>query len=136
MSKERDLSYEALAHVTSTDWDVGRGELNQALKAIRAQSPELEDIDLATEIVYRAKLYREFMGEGIYLTPSALAKHWLRVKEQAPKRQVVNAPPAGTKCLTCDGHGVVLALVREGGYEEYTPCPSCHASKQGEMMFL
>ena len=34
----RDYAYEALAEITSTDWAVGRGELNSALRDIRKQA--------------------------------------------------------------------------------------------------
>jgi hypothetical protein len=135
MSRPRDLSFEALASVTSTDWDKGRGELNHALKSIREQSSQLDDTELATEIVYRAKLYKQSMGDGIYLTPSALAKHWLRVVEQAPRRQVVNAERASTGCQTCDGHGMVLVSTRpslnpDSPFEEWGLCPDCRGVRK------
>jgi hypothetical protein len=151
MSKPRDLSFEALAHETSTDWTVGRGELNAALKSIRSQSSELEDVELATEIVYRAKLYRTFMGEGIALTAGALAKHWRRVREQAVSpsaqtegearpRVVTNASARDTGCPTCDGMGMVLVTVRpslnpQSGYEEWGICPDCRGFKLGGVIF-
>jgi hypothetical protein len=77
VTKERDLAFEALAAVTGTDWNVGRGQLNAALKLIREQC-DLEGEDLAAEIEARAQMYRQVMP-GIMLTPPALAKHWLRV---------------------------------------------------------
>jgi hypothetical protein len=137
VDQKRDFSFEALAEVTSTNWTVGRGELNAALKSIREQMPQMEDVELAVEILYRAKLYREFMGEGIALTAAALAKHWLRVLEQRPKPQITNAQPRHTGCQTCDGMGMVLVNVREDGNEEWGICSDCRSTPtEGEMMFL
>jgi hypothetical protein len=133
MNRPRDLPFEALAEATSTDWNVGRGELNMALKSIREQMPGLDDTELATEIIYRAKLYKEFMGPTIALTAAALAKHWLRVVEQKKNtREVTNASAAPNGCQTCDGMGLVLVRIRpsdnpHSGYEEYGICPDCRA---------
>ena len=86
----RDYAYEALAEVTSTDQNVGRGQLNAALRDIRHQEPDIEDSYLlGAEIHDRAKMYRQMFPE-VALTPTALAKHWLRVKADAPKRGGVN----------------------------------------------
>ena len=86
----RDYAYEALAEVTSTDMAVGRGALNAGLRDIRKQEPELTDSYLlSAEIHERAKMYHAVFPE-IALTPTALAKHWQRVKEQAPKRSGAN----------------------------------------------
>src|SRR6187401_1259298 len=86
----RDYAYEALAEVTSTDQSVGRGQLNAALRDIKHQTPEIEDSYLlSAEIHERAKMYHAVFPE-IALTPTALAKHWQRVKEQAPKRSGAN----------------------------------------------
>ncbi len=86
----RDYAYEALAEVSSTDQNVGRGSLNAALRDIRTQEPELTDSYLlSAEIHERAKMYREMFPE-IALTPTALSKHWKRVKEDAPKRTGAN----------------------------------------------
>lgn len=130
--RPRDLAFEALAHETSTDWNIGRGELNHALAAIRKQMPDVDDTDLAGEIVYRAELYRRMMGPTIALTAPALAKHWARLPEQAPKREVTNASAAPNGCQTCDGMGLVLVRIRpsdnpHSGYEEYGICPDCRA---------
>ena len=139
----RDFAFEALAEVTATDWNEGRGELNGALKSIKEQEPEVFDnFVLAGIIRERAALYANVMGEGILLTPSALAKHWLRVKEQAPKPTytgpVLN--PDGTRfvCGTCEGLKMVLVGTRPApnpvetpepeGYEEYAPCPECNTA--------
>ena len=83
-TRERDYAYEALAEVTSTDMSAGRGELNAALKSIREQSEIEDSYLLADEIHERAKAYRQVMGE-VLLTPSALSKHWQRVKGEATK---------------------------------------------------
>lgn len=87
----RDYAYEALAEVTSTDQSVGRGSLNAGLRDIRALEPALasDSFLLSDEIHHRAKLYRE-MFPDMALTPNALAKHWVRVKEDAPKKRGVN----------------------------------------------
>lgn len=82
--RERDYSYEALAEVTGTDMNVGRGELNAALRDIRAQSEIEDSYLLADEIHTRAKLYRQ-VYEGAALTPTALSKHWQRLPEEAKK---------------------------------------------------
>jgi hypothetical protein len=84
MSRPRDYAFEALAEVTSTDPEVGRSALNAALKSIREQMPELDSYPLADEIHERAKMYRALF-ENAALTPTALAKHWKRVKEEGKK---------------------------------------------------
>lgn len=87
MTRPRDYSFEALAEVTSTDPAAGRGELNVALKSIRAQEPEITDSYLlADEIHTRAKMYRQVMPEAM-LTPTALCKHWKRVKEEMARKR-------------------------------------------------
>lgn len=100
--RERDYAYEALAEVTATDPEVGRGQLNAALRDIRAQEPSVASISdsylLSAEIHERAKMYRARF-EDVALTPTALAKHWLRVKEDAPKRQGVNLTAGVTEPL-------------------------------------
>ena len=87
----RDYTYEALAEVTSTDQGIGRGQLNAALRDIRAQEPELasDSFLLSDEIHNRARMYRAMFPE-VALTPTALSKHWLRVKQDAPKRPGAN----------------------------------------------
>jgi len=118
----RDFAFEALAEVTNTDWETGRGELNAALKAIKTQEPEiLDNYLLSCEIHERAKAYRFVMGEGILLTPTALAKHWQRVIPQAPKPTY--AEPAATGiCPRCDGHKMVFVTD-----EAVVPCPACNS---------
>lgn len=80
----RNYSFEALAEVTGTDWNVGRGELNAALRDIRKQSEVTDDYLLSDEIHSKAKLYRQ-VYEGAALTPTALSKHWTRLPEEAKK---------------------------------------------------
>lgn len=116
----RDYAYEALAEVTSTDMDVGRGQLNAALKSIRSQSSDLEDSYLlAAEIHDRAKLYRALMPE-VVLTPTALAKHWKRVKEASPKKIGANLHSGHSKPLPPTRREQNLAearrLMREMGW--------------------
>jgi hypothetical protein len=137
--RKRDLPFEALAEVTSTDWTVGRGILNAALRDIRTQQPGLEDVELANEIVYRAKLYRR-MFPDIAITPPALAKHWLRIFEENKRSSATNQATVRTDCQTCDGHRFVVVSTRpaattqwmkehgfsgSGEIEEYAPCPDC-----------
>lgn len=133
----RDFAFEALAEVTSTDWEVGRGELNSALRSIKEQEPEIFDnYLLSVEIHDRAKLYVELMGEGIPLTPSALAKHWKRAKEQQPKAPVPTYQSLGTEytpffCSTCEGHRMVRvrpAPDEDQSLDQYAPCPDCNQS--------
>ena len=104
MNRKPDLSFEALAEATSTDWNVGRGKLNEALSGIRSQMPGIDDAELATEILYRAKLYRRFMGQAI-LTPQALNMHWKRVLEENERTQAqaTNQQAAPVHCTTCAG---------------------------------
>lgn len=90
---QRDYAFEALAEVSATNWETGRGELNAALKSIRFQSEIEDSYLLAAEIHERAKMYR-LVFEGAALTPSALAKHWKRVKEETgPRRSIFSNPP-------------------------------------------
>ena len=100
--ERRDFAYEALAEVTSTDQEIGRGQLNAALRDIRAQEPavaSIEDSYLLGDLVHeRAKMYRAMFLE-IALTPNALAKHWLRVKEDAPKKRGANLNAERTSSL-------------------------------------
>lgn len=100
MTRERDYAYEALAEVTSTDTDAGRGELNVALKSIRQQTPDLAELansyELADEIHERAKMYRTVMGEDVLMTAPALAKHWKRVFEESTRHR----PVRGTNLTT------------------------------------
>jgi hypothetical protein len=133
----RDFAFEALAEVTNTDWKEGRGELNRALKSIREQEPEILDgYLLSCEIHDRAKMYHVVMGEEIILTPSALAKHWKRVKAEMPKtRPTISPSPAAdgkAVCQTCNGDKLVLVSTRvapssNSGFDEYAPCPDCNS---------
>ena len=84
--KKRDYAYEALARVTSSDMNANRGELNAALGSIRQQSEIEDSYFLADEIHERAKMYRAVMGDAL-LTPTALAKHWLRVFDEDKRRR-------------------------------------------------
>lgn len=141
MERPRDYAYEALAESTSTDMSAGRGALNAALKSIREQSEIEDSYLLADEIHTRAKLYRQVFPDAA-LTPNALAKHWLRVFEEAQARKVAGTNRhADSECATCNGdHFVLYALRRpvqtawmaehgispgEDMIEEYAPCPDC-----------
>jgi hypothetical protein len=131
---ERDYAFEALAEVTSTDWNEGRGELNAALKSIREQS-EIEDgYLLAAEIHDRAKMYRQVFADAV-LTPTALSKHWKRVLEESDRPKGSNLH-ADLGCQTCGGDKFVLVNLRAVGdkdvtavnFEEWAPCPDCNHS--------
>lgn len=147
MTRTRDYPFEALAEVTGTDWNTGRGELNAALKLIRDES-EIEDgYLLADEIHERAKMYREIMGPDVLLTPNALAKHYTRVYQETEKRRSpatkgINQYAAPTQCETCGGDRFVVVATRpvkqstwmkergivppeDAATEEYAPCPAC-----------
>jgi hypothetical protein len=87
----RDYAFEALAEVTGTDWEVGRGQLNAALRDIQKQAEVTDSYLLGAEIHERAKMYRAvFMGAA--LTPTALAKHWTRVFEETKPRKPLPPP--------------------------------------------
>ena len=86
MTRSRDYAYEALAEVTSTNMETGRGQLNAALKSIREEADIEDSYLLAAEIHERAKLYRALMPE-VLLTAPALAKHWRRVAEEPLRRR-------------------------------------------------
>ncbi len=132
----RDFAFEALAEVTGTDWNTGRGELNSGLKSIREQS-EVEDSYLLGDLIHaRAKMYREVMPD-VMLTPTALAKHWRRVLEESAHRnrtQSVNRAAQTTACKTCRGDRFVTVRLRapmnkvvtDHLYEEVAPCPDCN----------
>lgn len=142
----RDYAFEALAEVTNTDWNAGRGELNAALKSIREQSEIVDAYLLSDEIHKRAKLYRTVMP-GVLLTPTALAKHWARVYEEMETRRFIDSANVAAKftpCETCDGDRFVVyskrkpittAWMQAHGItadeseliEEMAPCPDCNA---------
>lgn len=155
MSRVPDLSFEALATVTGTDWTEGRGELNAAIRSIRAQW-QGEDAELPAEIQERARLYRRVFP-GAALTPNALAKHWLRVFEEMHRQteQATNVSRPYENCVTCGGHRFVVYSTRpmpetfwmkqhghksRGLIEEYAPCPTCstldytHRTYDGSMV--
>jgi len=94
----RDYSFEALAEVTKTDWTVGRGELNAALRDIKIQSEIEDSYLLSCEIHERAKMYRRVFPE-IALTPNALAKHWVRVEAESTKVRGQNLTAEPSKPL-------------------------------------
>jgi hypothetical protein len=93
--RPRDYAYEALAEVTASDPSVARGQLNVALRDIRTQTPDLaspgDSYLLSAEIYERAKRYR-LLFENAALTPTALAKHWLRIHEETKPRKPLPPP--------------------------------------------
>lgn len=147
---ERNYSFEALAEVTGTDWKAGRGELNAALKSIREQADIPDDYLLAAEIHERAKMYRRAMPE-VMLTPTALAKHWVRVFEEANRTPALasNRSAPVSECVTCGGDRFVVVGTRpplqspwmkehgitppaNASIEEMAPCPDCNAAANTE----
>lgn len=139
MPRERDLSFEALVEVTNANVAAERGALNAALAQIREASPELDDADLAMLIQMRARSYRQAWPD-ITLTPTALAKHWGRVEEEAPKPTYPTRTEGGTICTTCDGDKMVLVGYRrsesehpgEKGFDLMAPCPDCNSGANGD----
>jgi hypothetical protein len=150
---ERDYAFEALAEVTGTDWVQGRGELNTALKAIREQTTEQDSYLLGDLIHERAKMYREAMPD-VMLTPTALAKHWLRVLEEASRknRVVSTNRHVDTDCKTCGGDRFVTVRLRpqeqtmwmeehkispkqDSRHEEVACCPDCNPLEVSYFVF-
>jgi hypothetical protein len=82
--RERDYAYEALAEVTNSDPSVARGALNAALRDIKAQSEIEDSYLLGAEVHERSKQYLAVFPDAA-LTPTALAKHWTRLPEEAKK---------------------------------------------------
>ena len=143
---ERDYAYEALAEVTGTDWNTGRGELNKALQSIREETEITDSYILADVIHERAKMYRQAMPD-VMLTPSALAKHWKRVLEETSRKPSLQSNVAAplVDCVTCGGDRFVVVSarkptqsqwMREHGIEanegelieEMAPCPDCNSA--------
>jgi hypothetical protein len=140
--RERNYAFEALAEVTGSDWQANRGELNVALKTIKAQCELEDDYLIADEIHTRARLYRELMPE-VMLTPTALAKHWTRVETESQRKpaHASNLSVRPSKCSNCGGDRFVVLFTRkpvesdwmrrhkitpsEHLLEEYGPCPDC-----------
>lgn len=131
---QRDLSFESLTTVTSSQLPSARGALNAALKEIRDQEPGLDDEDLALLIRLRADDYRK-VYPGMALTPTALSKHWSRVHAEVErKREERNRVSAETPvriCPTCGGDKIVVVRLRSSEnerapYEECAPCPDCN----------
>jgi len=146
MARETDHSWEALVEVTNANVAAERGALNTALKQIREHDFALEDEDLAMLIRLRSEQYRRAYPE-IALTPTALAKHWLRVEEEQPKVSYPDFNRPLGRCDTCNGDKMVLVghipavgtqWTRERGIEpskhpaelghdQYAPCPDCNS---------
>jgi uncharacterized protein with PIN domain len=133
MTRPIDHSFDALVQVTGATVSAERGALNAALKTLREAEPELEDEDLALLIQLRAEAYKRAWPE-MALTPTALAKHWSRIMEEAPKPTYQEARPE--RCPVCEGHKMVLARERpsdnpHSSFEEWAPCPQCNHSTSG-----
>ncbi len=100
--QRRDYAYEALSEVTASDPEVARGALNAALRDIRIQEPLLASVEnsyLLADVVHeRAKMYRQVFPD-IALTPTALSKHWERVKAESGKVKGQNLSAGVTKSL-------------------------------------
>jgi hypothetical protein len=139
----RDVAFETLAEVTSTDWNVGRGELNKALQSIREQSG-LDGDFLVHQIRRHAVKYRALFGDDVTLTAPALAKHWKRVEAETERPRGTNQFTSRDECTTCGGDRFVLVATRKPiqtewmrlhkiepskthTLEEWAPCPDCNA---------
>ena len=88
MSRERNLSWDALVAVTGANEDFSDGRIAAALKGIRAAAQKegfVDDESVAEEIPRRAQAYRECFP-SCALTPTALASHWMRVMVQPMNR--------------------------------------------------
>jgi hypothetical protein len=143
--REPDFAFEALADVTNTDWNTGRGELNKALKSIKEETG-MEGYALAMAIRRNGTKYRRLFGDEVHLTPTALAKHWKRVEAETEKQrgQTNQAVSSKDDCPTCEGDRFVVVSTRqpfqtawmkrhghqigESCYEEWAPCPDCNAT--------
>lgn len=75
-----DLAFDALVEVTQSMVEMERDKINVALRAIRAQCERdgLHPDSIPDEIRLRAAHYRTTFP-GLTMTPTALAKHWIRV---------------------------------------------------------
>lgn len=116
MPRARDYAYEALAQETATDMNVGRGQLNAALRDIKLQC---DSPDLAAEIHARAVGYRRMWPE-MALTPNALAKHWARIVAEKPAPRTNQT--VRSDCSRCSGDGLIL--IREDP-DLFDRCPEC-----------
>ena len=144
--RERDYAYEALAEVTDAHTEANRGELNVALKQIRQQC-DLDGYELSLEIHTRAAQYRRVMGDAL-LTPTALAKHWVRVAAESGRtRGLTNQESkVGEACQTCGGDRFVVVGTRpaiqtvwmkergispaeDAAFEEVAGCPDCNPNQ-------
>ena len=145
IEREPDLAFEALAEVTNTDWDTGRGELNKALRLIKAESG-LEGYALAMAIRRNGLKYRRLFSDEVALTPTALAKHWKRVEAELERQRGATNQSVTSQddCPTCQGDRFVVVATRvpletawmekhghkigSSCYEEWAPCPDCNAT--------
>ena len=132
MTREPDLSWEALVEVTGANVGIERGALNAALKSIRDQSPDLDDADLAVLIKLRADQYRKGF-DGAVLTPSALSKHWNRISTEAKTVKPIIAPkpddPGWLMCGLCLNDGSLFVA----GSQDTVPCPECNRGRKAEV---
>lgn len=80
MPRRVDLAWETLVRETGSNPHVERGELNTALKAIRAACADegIDEADIPAAIERRAMEYR-LMFPRLAMTSMALARHWFRV---------------------------------------------------------
>lgn len=154
MPRARDLAYEALAEVTDADQAGNRGELNVSLKQIKEVSGISGNLTLAAEIRDQAARYRQVMGPEVLLTPTALAKHWLRVGAEAKRMESrgTNQSAQRDECPTCSGDRFVTVAMRAPAQtpwmssrglkpntaemvDEVAPCPTCNPIQVGMRRF-
>lgn len=75
-TRRRDLSFEAMCEVCHCDPALNRGELNQALKKLRAAEPAMDDEALSAEIRFRASYLEQAWSDAGQVTPASLVRHW------------------------------------------------------------
>lgn len=150
--KERDLSFEALVEVTGATISQERGALNRALSQMRLMVSDLgtTDDELAEMIRAQAERYREVFPT-MPLTPSALAKWWGRLEEEAQRLRDLEAAKAKeleekrktrgvnlstrNDCTTCEGGSWVVVGHRKplqtSWMEERKVKPTTHPDDRG-----
>jgi len=126
-----ELSFAALVEATGATVASERGQLNVSLKAIREEEPELSDEELALVIKYRGEDYRRLWPQ-MACTPTALAKHWVRIREELTRSKTPPSPAETPVylCKTCGGDRIVVVAMHasknpNSQYEECAPCPDC-----------
>jgi hypothetical protein len=140
MTRQRDLSFEALCEVCGLDFEHltanERGRTNAALKQLRDLEASFDDDLLARAIRGHAAAYRTAYP-GIPVTPTALAANWSIVirlaQEKAALRVQSNASASGTGCPECHGDKWIDAGEDDRGYPVARPCSTCNPEGGGRV---